>query len=302
MFLTNFAAFILIRNIQLFGVVGGLLADALYLASIFNLLRLIYKCALTEPGVVPAIPSQKSPEIRNQNFKKEGIHVEYKREVERPYDGNRSAHFYSDNRFKYAQIVDPDKDAYALSLCSTCMIVRPPRAFHCSTCGVCIEAQDHHCPWMGTCIGKRNLKYFLAFLGLTALHAMATATVCSVYFLNVTNMIDAFDPDRAVERNMGLMSIGVGLYAGIIGLTLLFFFLYSLSLVTQNVTSNENLRTRWHAKHGRKGSQRQQRLSAKPNESLTPDEMEELARLVQDGRLAEERRVGLCAKLNFFFF
>ena len=136
----NFAAFVLIRNIQLFGVVGGIIADLLYAVSILNLLRLIYYCAMTEPGVIPAIPSQNSPEIRNLNFKKDGIHVEYKREIERPYDGDRNAYFYSDNRFKYAQIVDPEKDAYALALCKTCMIVRPPRAFHCSTCGVCIEA------------------------------------------------------------------------------------------------------------------------------------------------------------------
>lgn len=233
----------------MFGLIGGILADMVYGASICNLLRLIYCCAMTEPGVIPAIPSQRSPEIRDQSFKKDGIHVEYKSEVERPYTGDRAAHFFSDNRFKYAAIVDPDKEAYALSLCTTCMIVRPPRAFHCSTCGVCIESQDHHCPWMGTCVGKRNLKYFLSFLGLTAVHAVATAIICSVYFLNVTNKIDAFEPEREVERNMGLMSIGVGLYAGVIGLTLFCFFLYSLSLMNDNITSNENLRTRWNAKH-----------------------------------------------------
>ena len=124
----------------MFGLVGGIIADILYGASIFNLLRLIYCCAYTEPGVIPAIPSQNNPNIRDENFKKDGIHVEYKREVERPYDGDRAAYFYAENRFKYAAIVDPDKEAYALSFCTTCMIVRPPRAFHCSTCGVCVEA------------------------------------------------------------------------------------------------------------------------------------------------------------------
>ena len=37
----NFAAFVLIRNIELFGVVGGIFADLFYAASILNLLRLI---------------------------------------------------------------------------------------------------------------------------------------------------------------------------------------------------------------------------------------------------------------------
>lgn len=131
------------------------------------------------------------------------------------------------------------------------MIVRPPRAFHCNTCGVCIEAQDHHCPWMGTCIGKRNLKYFLAFLFWTAVHAFATAIICTAYFLTVTHKIDAFEQERSLERNVGLMSIGVGLYAGIIGMSLVCFFLYSLSLMNDNITSNENLRNRWNSKHMR---------------------------------------------------
>ena len=38
----NFAAFFFIRNIQLFGVVGGIIADLFYAASIMNLLRLIH--------------------------------------------------------------------------------------------------------------------------------------------------------------------------------------------------------------------------------------------------------------------
>ena len=51
-------------NIQLFGMVGGIIADVFYFASIFNLCRLIKKCAYTEPGVIPAIPSQRSQQLR----------------------------------------------------------------------------------------------------------------------------------------------------------------------------------------------------------------------------------------------
>ena len=48
-----------------------------------------------------------------------------------------------------------------------------------------------------------------------------------------------------------LLNVGVGLYAAMIGLTLLGFASYSLSLVSANITSNENLRTRWHAKYNK---------------------------------------------------
>lgn len=31
--------------------------------------------------------------------------------------------------------------------CSTCRVVRPPRAGHCRICGVCVLRLDHHCVW-----------------------------------------------------------------------------------------------------------------------------------------------------------
>jgi len=129
---------------------------------------------------------------------------------------------------------------------------------------------------MGTCVGKRNLKYFLSFLILTALHAFVTAAICSAYYFQVTYEIDVWDYDRAIERNMGMMSAGVGLYAGIIGMTLFFFWLYSMCLWSDNITSNENLRTRWNAKRKKYFNRNVKRLTSKANEDMTPDEMEAL--------------------------
>lgn len=48
--------------------------------------------------------------------------------------------------------------------CTTCGIVRPPRAGHCSKCNNCVEGLDHHCDWVGNCIGNHNYLYYFFFL------------------------------------------------------------------------------------------------------------------------------------------
>lgn len=48
--------------------------------------------------------------------------------------------------------------------CKTCNIWRPPRCHHCRVCDNCIETQDHHCIWLNNCVGRRNYRYFFAFV------------------------------------------------------------------------------------------------------------------------------------------
>ena len=51
-----------------------------------------------------------------------------------------------------------------IKYCKTCNIWRPPRAHHCRVCDSCVETQDHHCVWLNNCVGRRNYRYFFAFV------------------------------------------------------------------------------------------------------------------------------------------
>ncbi|KAI5357565.1 Putative palmitoyltransferase, DHHC domain-containing protein [Septoria linicola] len=56
--------------------------------------------------------------------------------------------------------------------CKTCNIWRPPRAHHCRVCDACIETQDHHCVWLNNCVGRRNYRYFFAYIGFGSIMAL----------------------------------------------------------------------------------------------------------------------------------
>jgi hypothetical protein len=83
--------------------------------------------------------------------------------------------------------------------CSTCNIMRPPKASHCKICDNCILELDHHCFYISNCVGLRNHKNFYLFLLFGILVSFLTHISCFYHFIYVV-----FFYDFNITKNMFL--------------------------------------------------------------------------------------------------
>ncbi|CAI5726265.1 unnamed protein product [Hyaloperonospora brassicae] len=88
--------------------------------------------------------------------------------------------------------------------CDHCESYRPEGAMHCMDCRVCIEEYDHHCPWTGKCIGKRNVRYFYAWLFFLVLAFVYEMIEFTTYFLppDDRNVLDSLDDSLEIGASV----------------------------------------------------------------------------------------------------
>lgn len=136
---------------------------------------------------------------------------------------------------------------YKLSYCETCHIIRDIRVFHCSRCGRCIQRHDHHCPFVNNCIGKNNHFKFLKAITIATSYSTCITIYCGLYLMNALHSVSNIYNIRIILA-IALLSIGV-----IIAFMMIPFIITHIWLISNNITSNDNIRHKYESNSFDKG-------------------------------------------------
>lgn len=218
-----------------------LIANACAFISSFTFLWLT---ATTDPGIIPRREPHEEllvpePVAQSLNMKKESPDI---------CDDHPLSDKTSPAGWKY---------------CNTCKVYRPPRSKHCSFCDNCVDRFDHHCPWTSTCIGRRNYKYFTAFVWSCTLLCVFIFVSSFMLLKQEMDLATDGDEDNVVEPTDGIDKFidAVAKYPVALGLMVFTFFafwsVFGLSafhsiLICVGETTNENLRGVYQGQEGSK--------------------------------------------------
>mmetsp|Transcript_116778 Transcript_116778/g.225170 ORF Transcript_116778/g.225170 Transcript_116778/m.225170 type:complete len:437 (+) Transcript_116778:115-1425(+) len=132
--------------------------------------------------------------------------------------------------------------------CSTCNIVRPPRASHCIECDNCVLRFDHHCPFINNCVGQRNYLFFMGFT--TSVSCLALTVIpFLLWYLIVGLALEANgkqEPAYQVDNKGLLQGVLITLAAagGLVALFVIGLWVYHVFLICSGMTTKEHWKGR----------------------------------------------------------
>lgn len=127
---------------------------------------------------------------------------------------------------------------------------KPARAHHCKTCKRCIFRMDHHCPWINNCVGFSNQKFFILFLGYTAVSAGVTLVVLGVSCVSWLWI----QPNWSDAAPMSSVSLVCGGLVAVECLAAAVFVSDFLQEQIESITTNSTLVETYQCTHGRRGT------------------------------------------------
>ncbi|XP_061520750.1 palmitoyltransferase ZDHHC18-B-like isoform X1 [Phycodurus eques] len=162
-------------------------------------------------------------------------------DIEKQIDNAGNASYRPPPRTKEVLI---NQQVVKLKYCFTCKMFRPPRTSHCSLCDNCVERFDHHCPWVGNCVGKRNYRFFYAFIvSLSFLTVFIFGCVTTHLALRAQDgkgLVFALQESPGSVVELVICFFSVWAILGLSG-----FHTY---LVASDLTTNEDIKGTWSGK------------------------------------------------------
>lgn len=130
-----------------------------------------------------------------------------------------------------------------VKFCKSCQIWRPPRCHHCRICDFCVEGHDHHCVWLNQCVGKRNYRFFFAFVGWSAFMALVLIAFALTHIAIYANRNDVSFGTALSGRWQERMAFAAFVYAVLAMPYPGSLFVYHVFLMSRGETTREYLNT-----------------------------------------------------------
>ena len=201
-------------------------------------LGLFAATSYTDPGYIPRKEIQVLLGIQDSVRAQLGIPGCNLTTTEKVFLSADSRSLEIENLFDDRILLTQDLMAQGYKYCSTCRIIRPPRASHCAECDNCCLRHDHHCPFVNNCVGHRNYSFFCAFMVSAIVLGLMVLFSVILWTSDGTSIITT---DSPVILIVGCV---VGIPTGLLLLAGSGFGLYHVFLSCTGKTTREHLRGR----------------------------------------------------------